>query len=53
MRMGAAAVGEDKGVDGSQVSQRLIPEEPMVRVTACSHAYATIDTLCLARSPSF
>ncbi|KAI0826967.1 beta-glucan synthesis-associated [Trametes gibbosa] len=29
VRMGATAVGPDMGVDGSQVSQRLIPEEPM------------------------
>ena len=29
--MGAAAVGPDQGDGGSQVSKRLIPEEPMVR----------------------
>ncbi|KAI0365988.1 beta-glucan synthesis-associated [Pilatotrama ljubarskyi] len=29
VRMGAAAMGPDQGPDGSQVSQRLIPEEPM------------------------
>lgn len=29
-RMGASAVGPDTGVNGSQVSQRLISEEPMV-----------------------
>lgn len=28
-RVGAAAMGPDKGTDGSQVSQRIIPEEPM------------------------
>ena len=47
VRMGAAAVGEDKGVDGSQVSQRLIPEEPMVRFTVSSHACAIINIVCL------
>jgi Beta-glucan synthesis-associated protein SKN1/KRE6/Sbg1 len=30
VRMGAAAVGPDQGPNGSGVSQRLIPEEPMV-----------------------
>ena len=29
--VGAEAVGPDTGDDGSQVGQRLIPEEPMVR----------------------
>ncbi|KAI0746638.1 beta-glucan synthesis-associated [Daedaleopsis nitida] len=28
-RMGAAAMGPDQGTDGSQVSQRIVPEEPM------------------------
>ena len=30
IRMGAAAMGPDQGPDGSQVSQRVVPEEPMV-----------------------
>ena len=30
IRMGAGAVGPDQGLDGSGVSARLIPEEPMV-----------------------
>ncbi|KAH9849652.1 beta-glucan synthesis-associated [Lenzites betulinus] len=29
VRLGASAMGPDTGADGSQVSQRLIPEEPM------------------------
>lgn len=35
VRMGASAMGPDQGTDGSQVSQRLIPEEPMVRSPVC------------------
>jgi hypothetical protein len=31
VRMGPSAVGPDMGDGGSQVGQRLIPEEPMVR----------------------
>jgi hypothetical protein len=31
-RMGATAVGPDQATDGSGVGQRLIPEEPMVRL---------------------
>ncbi|EIW55856.1 beta-glucan synthesis-associated [Trametes versicolor FP-101664 SS1] len=29
VRMGASAMGPDMGTDGSQVSQRIVPEEPM------------------------
>lgn len=29
VRMGASAMGPDQGTDGSQVSQRIVPEEPM------------------------
>lgn len=28
--MGASAVGPDMGTNGSQISQRIVPEEPMV-----------------------
>lgn len=34
VRLGAGAMGPDQGADGSQVGQRLIPEEPMVRANA-------------------
>ena len=30
IRLGASSMGADQGTDGSQVSQRPIPEEPMV-----------------------
>ncbi|KAH8096775.1 beta-glucan synthesis-associated [Cristinia sonorae] len=45
VRMGAAAVGEDKGPDGSQISRRLIPEEPMsiVMNLGISRNWQTID----------
>jgi len=45
VRMGAAAVGPDQGQDGSGVSQRLIPEEPMSIVfnLAMSSNWQTID----------
>ena len=32
-RLGASAVGSDQGAGGTGVSQRLIPEEPMVFIT--------------------
>lgn len=31
IRLGASSMGPDQGTNGSQVSQRPIPEEPMVR----------------------
>lgn len=29
VRMSVSAMGPDQGTDGSQVSQRIVPEEPM------------------------
>ncbi|KAI0674191.1 beta-glucan synthesis-associated [Trametes maxima] len=45
VRMGASAMGPDKGTDGSQVSQRLVPEEPMSIVLnlGISKNWQTID----------
>ncbi|THH16891.1 hypothetical protein EW146_g3823 [Bondarzewia mesenterica] len=45
VRMGASAVGPDQGTNGSQVSQRLIPEEPMSIVLnlGISSNWQTID----------
>jgi hypothetical protein len=33
-RMGASAMGPDSGVNSTGVSQRIVPEEPMVRFFA-------------------
>jgi len=45
VKMGAGAVGPDQGTDGSGVSQRLIPEEPMSIVfnLGMSPNWQTID----------
>ncbi|KAH9896744.1 beta-glucan synthesis-associated [Cubamyces lactineus] len=45
VRLGASAMGPDQGPDGSQVGQRLIPEEPMSIVLnlGISKNWQTID----------
>jgi hypothetical protein len=47
IKMGAAAVGPDQGTDGSGVDQRLIPEEPMVRLY---HLFTLLSLLILVVS---
>lgn len=48
VRMGASAMGPDMGTDGSQVSQRIVPEEPMV----CSSVHLPRTLLTREYSPS-
>ncbi|KAI8986834.1 beta-glucan synthesis-associated [Trametes punicea] len=45
VRLGASSMGPDTGPDGSQVSQRLIPEEPMSIILnlGISNNWQTID----------
>ncbi|KAI0659067.1 beta-glucan synthesis-associated [Cubamyces menziesii] len=45
VRLGAGAMGPDQGADGSQVGQRLIPEEPMSIILnlGISKNWQTID----------
>ena len=50
IRMGASAVGPDQGTDGSGVSQRRIPEEPMVRLILLSRNSSDFDILRFSRS---
>lgn len=46
VRMGASAVGADQGADGSGVSKRLIPEEPMVRLSFSVHTTVRLILIC-------
>lgn len=54
LRVGANAVADDPLPDGSGVSRRLIPEEPMVSITCSKNVDSTSYTYCsLLVSPSF
>lgn len=44
VRMAASSMGPDTGADGSQVSQRLVPEEPMVRIFSIRRAHSLVLT---------